>query len=128
VPTASCLHLGQHCQRRIVCTLEHHVQGSRTILRGCRRHRTHLDNASIVDHNIDVLKALCGCVWLTKNVYIEVQVLYQDLKSFARTRVAWQGPVLLRGVRPARSASCLAEIDCIPDSVLDQRDVLRLHS
>ena len=123
VPAASRLHLGQHCQRGIVCALEHHVQGRRKILHGCCRHRIHLDNASIIDHSVDAPKALCGCVWLTKNVYIKVQVLYQNLSSWLRFLLAWQGHVLWRGARPARAACfSLRLAGCIPDSALDQRD------
>jgi hypothetical protein len=109
VPAASRLHLGQYCQRGIVCTLEHHVQGRRKILHGSRRHRIHLDNASIIGHSIDAPKALYGCVWLTKNVYIGVQILYQNLSPLLGLLLAWQRHVLLRGARPARAACSLAE-------------------
>src|SRR5262249_4050330 len=62
VPTALCPHLGQHRQRGVECTPEHHVQGSHKILHGWSRHGAHLDTASIVDHNINTPKTLCGLV------------------------------------------------------------------
>jgi hypothetical protein len=81
--------------------MEHHVQGRRKILHSCSRHGAHLDNASVIDHNIDVLKALCGCVWLARNVYTKVQVLYQSLACFVWALATWQEHVLFRGARPA---------------------------
>ena len=56
----SCPHLGQHRQRGIEHTPEHHVQGVRKTLHSYRRHGAYLDNAGIIDHNTNVPKALCG--------------------------------------------------------------------
>jgi len=70
VPTASRPHLGQHCQRGIERTPEHYIQGVRKILHGCRGHGAHLDNASIVDHNINASKALRGLIHYRGNLLL----------------------------------------------------------
>ena len=96
VPTTSRPHLGQHRQRGIERTPDIRskaVAKSSTVV---DRHRAHLDNASIVDHNINAPKTLYGLIHYRADLLL-ISHLTGDSQASA--------PRCIRSCR-ARASSC----------------------